>query len=192
MAQNLKELRFTFEFTRPTGGVAYTAQDGVNSSTSGTTVIAFVPVGAQDVKQKWLVAGGSYQIKTIKLSKSTSSTTNATFDMYLYTSGVTATQDNQPMSLAYANKHVRIGKTSFTMATADSTTSTCAEATNTDVNLTFIAIPPNAGILETWGGNTWQTSTDCTFYMQLVATAAYTPGSAEKFYGEATIFRIDE
>lgn len=192
MSQNIKERRFTFEFTRPTGGVPYTAQDGVNSSTSGTTVIAFVPIAPTDIKQKWLVAGGSYQIKTVKLTKSTSSTTNASFDMYFYTSGVTATQDNQPMVLSYANKHVRVGKTSFTLSTADSTTSTCAEATNTDVNLTFIAIPPNQSILETWGGNTWQTASDCTFYMQLVATAAYTPGSAEKFYGEVTLFRIDE
>lgn len=191
MAQNLKEKRFTMEFTRPTGGVAYTAQDGVFSASSGTTVLPLLPVKANDTKDGWLIPGGSYIIKQSKLSKSTASTTNASFDIYFYTSGVTATQDNQPMNLQYANKHVRIAKTSHTLATADSSTSSGAESTNTDVNLTFIAIPPNSSILATDPGYT-QTINDAALYAQIVATAAYTPGSAEKFFLEVILIRIDE
>src|SRR3990167_6889107 len=104
MAQNIKEKRFTMEFTRPTGGVPYTAQDGVFSASSCTT--------------------GS-------------------------------------------------------------------EATNTDVNLTFIAIPPNSSNLATDPGYT-QTANDAALYAQIVATAAYTPGSAEQFFLEVILIRIDE
>lgn len=191
MAQNIKEKRFTMEFTRPTGGVPYTAQDGVFSASSGTTALPMLPVQADDTKAQWLVADGSYQIKQVKMSKSTASVTNASFDVYFYTSGVTATQDNQPMDLKYADKHVRIGKTSLTMLTADSSTSTGSEATNTDVNLTFIAIPPNSSNLATDPGYT-QTANDAALYAQIVATAAYTPGSAEQFFLEVILIRIDE
>src|SRR3990167_3858556 len=191
MAQNIKEKRFTMEFTRPTGGVPYTAQDGVFSASSGTTALPMLPVQADDTKAQWLVADGSYQIKKVKMSKSTASVTNASFDVYFYTSGVTATQDNQPMDLKYADKHVRIGKTSLTMLTADSSTSTGSEATNTDVNLTFIAIPPNSSNLATDPGYT-QTANDAALYAQIVATAAYTPGSAEQFFLEVILIRIDE
>lgn len=191
MAQNIKEKRFTLEFTRPTGGVAYTAQDGVLSSSSGTTALPLLPVKADGTKGEWLVPGGSYQIKQVKLAKSTASVTNASFDVYFYTSGVTATQDNQPMNLQYANKHVRVGKVSLTAATADSSTSTGAEAVISDVNLTFITIPPNSSILATDAGYV-QTASDAALYAQIVATAAYTPGSAEKFFLEVIIIRIDE
>lgn len=191
MAQNLKEKRFTMEFTRPTGGVPYTAQDGVFSSSSGTTVLPLLPVQANDIKGQWLVSEGSYQIKQTKLSKSTASTTNASFDVYFYTSGITATQDNQPHNLKYSDKHVRIGKTSHTLTTADSSTSTGAESTNSDVNLSFIIIPPNSNILATDAGYT-QTVNNAALYAQIVATAAYTPGSAEKFFLEVILIRIDE
>lgn len=191
MSQNLKEKRFTLEFTRPTGGVAYAAQDAVYSASSGTTAPPLLPVKANDTKGQWLKPDGSYMIKQLKLSKSSNTTTNASFDVYLYTSGVTATQDNQVYNLKYSEKHVRIGKSSFTLVTGNSSSSTGAELTNTDVDLVFVAVPPDPNNLATNAGYV-QLANDCTIYAQIVATAAYTPASAEQFFLEAVIIRIDE
>lgn len=191
MAANIKERRFTLEITRPANGITYAAQDAVYTGTSGTIVSPLIPVLSNDIKGNWLVPGGSYQIKQSKLTKSTATTTNASFDVYFYTSGITATQDNQPMNLAYANKHVRIGKTAHTMLTGDSSTSTSSESVNTDVNLNFIALPPNSSNLSTAPGFI-QGADNASIYAQIVATAAYAPGSSEKFFLEVLIIGLDE
>lgn len=169
---NLIIKRFAAEFTRQAGTVTYTAQDVVGSVTSGTTIQPLIPLSAGDLSEQGLVAGGSYQIKNLKLSKSTKTTTNATFDCYLFSSGVYETyHDNQEFALTYADKHVRIGKVAFTLATAGTNNSDCAEYVATDVNLTFKANTTNP-------------------YFVLVATAAYAPGASEKFYIEAEIIKI--
>ena len=174
MAQNLKIKRFFSEFTRQADVTPYTAQDAVGSTSSGTTMSVLLPVHADDSLGTPIVVGGSYQIKSCKLCKSTNSTTNATFDVYLYTSGMSMTyQDNQEFGLLYANKHVRVGKVAFTLATAGTTNSTCAEQTVIDNNITFKAA-------------------STTLSYQIVATAAYTPGASEKFYFEVEVMRIDD
>lgn len=173
MGQNIKVKRFQFEFTRPANTTAYAVQDGVSDLITNATLITWRALdddgGSAD---NALVKGGSYQIKLLKLTKSTNSTTNASFDLYCYTSGVTATADNVEAGLFYGNKHVRIGKSSFTLSTAGTTQSDCAEAVNTDVNLTFKA-------------------RGTTFYSQIVAAAAYAPGNAEKFYGQAELIELN-
>lgn len=173
MAQNLKIKRLSVQFTRPSDTTAYTAQDGVSDSTTAPTILTFAATHADDTSGMSLQNGASYQIKSAKLTKSTNSTTNATFDLYVYTSGVTATNDNTEMGLLYINKHVRVGKIAFTLATSGTTNSTCAEQVVTDVNHTFKAIKT-------------------TIYGQLVATGAYTPGSAEIFFIELELLLINE
>lgn len=173
MAQNLKVKRLSVEFTRPADTTAYTAQDAVSNSTTAPTILTFVANHADDTAGTTLQNGASYQIKSATLTKSTNSTTNATFDLYVYTSGVTATNDNSEMGVLYINKHVRIGKIAFTLSTAGTTNSTCAEQVITDVNHTFKAIKN-------------------TIYGQLVATGAYTPGNAEKFFIELELLLINE
>lgn len=165
--------RFAAEFTRAAGTVTYAAQDVVGSVTSGTTALPLLSLSAGDLSEQSLVPGGSYQVKNLKLTKSTKTTTNASFDCYLFSSGVVETyHDNQEFGLKYENKHIRIGKVSFTLATAGTTNSDCAEYVATDVNLTFKANTANP-------------------YFILVATSAYAPGASEKFYLEAEIIKIN-
>lgn len=167
----LKIKRLTGEFTRQTDVTPYAAQDVVGSVSSGTTILTLTASSASGLAEEDLIPGASYQIKNVKVSKSTNTTTNATFDLYLFSSGVTSSQhDNQPYVLDYNNKHNRIGKTSLTMTTSGSS-STCAEAINSDVNLMFKA--NTAGISA-----------------RLVATAAYTPGASEKFYFEIEVIEM--
>lgn len=172
MAQNLKVRRFQFQFTRPNDTTAYAAQDSVSNSTTAPTIITWLPKSGDGLTQAGLKNGASYQIKSAKLTKSNSGTTNASFDLYFYTSGVTATNDNAANPILYSNKESRIGKVSFTLIT-EGTGSDCAEQVNTDVNHTFVA-------------------TNTTIYSKLLATAAYTPIAVENFYGEIELIEINE
>lgn len=175
---NLIIQRFTGEFTRQADITPYAANDVVSSTSSGTIITELRPCSSAGLAEPDLVAEGSYQLKNLKLTKSTSSTTNATFDVYLYSSGVNETyHDNQPFALTYANKHTRVGKVSFTMATGGST-SDCAESIANDVNFTFKA-------------NKSASTGRANLFYQIVATAAYTPGVSEKFYLEAEILKIN-
>ena len=174
MGQNLKVKRFFWEFTRPANTTAYTAQDSVSDSATVPTIRTFIERQNphKTTNDIGLAPGGSYMVKSVKLTKSTNATTNASFDVYLYTSGVTANNDNAEHGISYANKIYRIGKTNLTLAVSGTTQSDCAEKTETDVNHTFVAM-------------------DTTIYARLVATAAYTPGSAEKFYCEVELISLD-
>src|SRR3990167_1596427 len=175
MAQTLRLRRFFFEFTRPADTTAYTAQDSVSDSTTAPSIITWTerPNPTKTYNQLGLKAGASYQIKSVKLTKNNNTTTNASFDMYFFTSGVTNTNDNSEMGITYANKIYRTGKVAFTLAVAGTTESNCAEQVITDVNHVFVA-------------------TGTTFYSILVATAAYTPISGNIFYGEATLLEIEQ
>lgn len=173
MAQNLKIKRFTYEFTRPNDTTAYAAQDAVSDSTTAPSAFTLTSKLSDGTNpNENLVVGGTYQIKTVKLCKSSNGTTNASFDMYFYTSGVTNTNDNAAMVMTYANRQARIGKVSFTLSTAGSG-SDAAEQVVSDVNLTFRAIATAPTIV-------------------LVATAAYTPIARENFFIEAELLRIDD
>ena len=178
MGQNLKFKRFFIEFTRPADTTAYTAQDSVNNSTTAATILTLAerPDPTKTYNQSGLTIGGSYQIKSLKLAKSTSNTTNASFDLYMYTSGITSgtiNNDNSAAGLLYQDKIYLIGKPAFTLATTTAAESDSAFQVITDVNHSFVAVAS-------------------TFYTSLVATAAYTPGNAEKFYIEAILVRLDE
>lgn len=172
MGQNLKIKRFVYEFVRPNDASAYAAQDAVSDSTTAPATFTMTPKLSDGSALSGLVVGGTYQIKTAKLTASSNTTTNASFDLYLYTSGVTNTADNAAMAITYANRQARIGKASFTLSTAGSG-SDCAEQTITDVNLTFRAITNAITVI-------------------LVATAAYTPIARENFFIEVELFRIDD
>jgi hypothetical protein len=175
MAQTLRLKRFFFEFTRPSDTTAYAAQDSISDSTSAPSVITWTerPDPTKTYNQAGLRVGASYQIKSVKLTKNDNDTTNASFEMYFYTSGVTNTNDNSEYGITYADKVYRIGKTAFTLAAAGTTQSTANEQVVTDINHVFVAV-------------------GSTFFSTLVATAAYTPASGEKFYGEATLLMIEE
>jgi len=168
MAQNLKFIHLASEFTRPANTTAYGTNKVV--SDGATTTLNCIRVDGQSTYP--LTVGASYQVKSVALCVNSSGTTNASFDVYLYTSGVTAIADAGSFQLSYNNKHIRIGKTTVTLATAD-TNSVAAEGVNTDVNHVFKA----------------ETSTLSFF---VVTTAAYTPTSASKWFLEVELLRIDE
>lgn len=173
MAQNLKVKRLQGQFTRPADTTAYTAQDGVSNSTSAGTILTLSAVNPDWTTGLSLSLGGSYQVKNVKLTTNSKTTTNASFDVYLFSSGVTACNDNAEYGLDFNEKHVRIGKSSLTLLTAGGTNSTCKELVNTDVDLTFTALTGN-------------------LYAQIVATAAYTPASGEIFFLQVEVVRIDD
>ena len=174
MGQNLKLKRLFWEFTRPADTTAYTAQDSVSDSTTVPTIRTFVERQNphKTTNDIGLVMGGSYMVKSIQLTKSTNTTTNASFDVYFYTSGVTANNDNAEHGISYANKIYRIGKTNMTLATSGTNQSDCAEKIEQDVNITFLAL-------------------GTTIFARLVAAAAYTPASGEKFYCEVELICLD-
>lgn len=172
MSQNLKVIRLQGEFTRPDDGTAYAANDAVSNSTSAPTLLELRSVKPDGSSNKGLVAGGSYQVKSVKLTASSGTTTNASFDVYLFTSGITAINDNAAFTLLYADKHKRIGKSACTLVTAG-TGSDSAEIVNSAVDYTFNAIGDSV-------------------YCQVVATAAYVPTRLEKFFVQIEVIRIDD
>lgn len=167
MGQNLKLITLTAEITRPSNTTAYASNKVVSDGTL-TTLSVTNPSGSGGGV---LTGGASYQVKSVALYANSSGTTNASFDVYLYSSGVTAFSDQANHTLSYNDKNVRIGKTSLTFYTGD-TNSASAEAVNTDVDHVFKATGSN-------------------LYAIIVATAAYTPTSAEKFYLKVTLIDIN-
>ena len=154
----------TFEFSRPANTTAYGADEVVSD---GASIPVSFGTGANA-----LIVGAQYMIKSILLCSNSSGTTNASFDLYLYTSGVTsAVVDNAPFNVSFADRHARIGKTSFTLTNL-SGNSDSKEDVNIDINLPFIA-------------------TESKIYGVLVATSAYTPANAEKFYGKVEILVVN-
>lgn len=171
MGQNLKLITLTGEFTRPSNTTAYSNGKIVSDSTSAGTRLTLTPKNPDGSSSIGLVAGASYMVKSVELCKSTSGVTNASFDVYLYSSGVTAMNDNSNFTMDFGERQESIGKTSITMYTGD-TNSSSAEGVNVDVDHVFIA-------------------TGTGIDARIVATAAYSPGSAEKFYLKVTIINMD-
>lgn len=171
MAQNLKFIECMVEFSRPANTTAYAA----NKVVSDGATVAIPPLLPTGNSTYTLKNGASYQVKSVQLVSNSSGTTNATFDLYLYSSGVTAVADQGAFNPAYADKTTRIGKTTLSCYTGDTNT-TMKEAVNTDVNHVF-------------RGTTYTESNGLGFL--LVATAAYTPTSAEKFFLKVTLLNID-
>lgn len=167
MAQSIKNVIFNKSFTRPSDTTTYAAEDSVNATGGVVTPQTF------SVEDGVLVnLGSSYLIKTARLVTNSTTTTNASFRLYLYDTVPTAYVDNSPQPLVWADKDKRCGYIDFTLATGGSG-SDSAEATVTDVN---IAIRMQG----------------TTFYGILVAKAAYIPASAQQFYLEVIAHQIDQ
>lgn len=142
-------------FVRPADTTAYAALDAVTNSTSAPTILTFSSVARK--------AGGSGYITTARLQKSTVTTTNATFRLYLFNTAITSVNDNAAYTLLWANRASLVGQINFTLATAGSGSDTAA-ATETNINLAFECA-----------------AADTNLYGILMATAAYTPASQENF-----------
>lgn len=146
-------------FTRPANTTAYAANGAVSDSTTAATILTF--------SNSARISGGSGIILSARHVKSSATTTNATFRLYLYRATVSAVNDAAQFALLYANRTSRIGFVDFTHATAG-TGSDATESFVTFTNLGFVASATS-------------------LFGQLVATAAYVPASAEQHYLELLI-----
>lgn len=165
MGQNIKNAVLTASFTRRNDTTAYAAEDVINNSTSSPSLLTFT---SSDIS---LQGGQSFIAKTLRVITDSSTTTNASFRLYLLKSTQTAIADNSAQTLLYTNRSKRIGYIDFTL-TSGGTGSDCAEAMVTDVNIPFKL---SSGAI----------------YGYLVAKAAYTPTSGQNFTFELLAHAID-
>ena len=147
-----KVRRIETTFTRPADTTAYTAGDAVSNSTTAPTILSFANAASGNTN------GGV--ITAIMLSKSTATTANARFRLYLYAESVTAVNDNSAFSQTYANTQYLIGIQDFSLASTGANTAFATES--------GLYIP-------------YQMATQTSIFAHLVALEAYAPGSAEAF-----------
>jgi hypothetical protein len=151
----------TASFTRPADTTQYAASDAVTDSTSAPTVRTFSSCARKN-------AGSGYITKA-RLMKSTATTTNASFRLWVYNASPTAINDNAQFTLLWANRASRIGYVDFTLTT-EGTGSDSAGAVVADIRIPFVCAAGSKAL-----------------YGRLEAKAAYTPGSGESFFIELTL-----
>lgn len=148
-------------FTRPADTTAYASADVVaNSTTAGSvTPLTFVVGNPTN-------AGG--KIRRVRLSKSSTTTTNASFRLHLYSASPTLTNgDNGALSTNKAANY--LGALDITVGTAFSDGAQGIGVPNTGSEINF-------------GGH-------ATVYGILEARAAYGPASAEVFVADLEVER---
>jgi hypothetical protein len=148
------------EFTRPNDTTAYTAGDAVSTLAGAAMTFS----GASSL------AGTRGFIKLIKLIKSGSVTTSASFRLSLFTADPVATADNSPLANAWSQRTSFIG--SFTLSTM---TAEGGVATVSTWQQQTIPIP-----FDLAAGSK-------TLYGLLIAGAAYVPAANEEFRVELYI-----
>jgi hypothetical protein len=146
-------------FTRPADTTQYAANDAVTNSTSAPTILEF----ANSAR----TSGGSGLILSARHVKSSTTTTNANFRLYLYRATVSSVNDNAQFPLLWANRANRIGFVDFTHTT-QGTGSDSSSSLVTFINLPFVA-------------------TGTSLFGLLTVTAAYTPASGEQHYIELSV-----
>lgn len=153
----------TASFTRPADTTAYAAQDVVSNSTSVPSVLTFSNAAR--------VNGGTGLILSARHLKNSTTTTGATYRLHLYTAAPSAINDNNPFTLLYANRAIRIGFIDFNHQTGG-TGSDSTNALTTFVNLPFVCDAVSTSL-----------------FGILTVTSAYTPTSGEQHFIELQIAR---
>ena len=97
--------RVSVSFTRPADTTAYTAGDAMGNSTSSALIMDF----ANSAR----VSGGTGIITKARLVKSSNTTTNAAFRLWLFASSPTGANDNAAFALTYASASSRLGYIDF-------------------------------------------------------------------------------
>lgn len=156
------EIKLSANFTRPADTTAYAAGDLVaNSTTAGSvTPLAFTSAIR--------AAGDAIRIERVRLTKSTTSLTNATFRVHLFESSSTlSVGDNGAFNasgvLAVNNALAYVGSFAITVQNSGS-----------DGAIGF-------GVPLVGNGVTLQPGSGTTIYGLIEVTGAYTPGNAEVF-----------
>lgn len=152
----------TFEFTRPANTTAYAVGDSVSDSTSAPTVVTFTSVTR--------VNGGGGMLKKVRIVKSDSGVTNASFRLHFFVgaSPPSAINDNTAFALLYSNRNKRFGSVDLVMLSEGSGSDSAEDVVLPDIPFDVDASNNNV-------------------YAILTAQGAWTPTSAEKFFIEITV-----
>jgi hypothetical protein len=146
----------TSSFTRPADTTAYAAGDVVNNSTTAPTVLTMAGVGRRN--------GGSGEIVRISLTTNNATVTNGTFRVYIFNATHATQNDNAAWTALHANRAALVGYVDLAILSVDSASGTAAVSKDDDVRMPFVCA---AG--------------DDDLYVEVVATGAYTPASAQVF-----------
>lgn len=157
-----RTIRTSAVFTRPADTIAYTAGDGISNSTTAPTATEF-PFAAR-------IAGGSGLVIAGKLTKSSATTTNASFRLWLYSAAPTTPNDNAAFAINFSNRAIRLGYIDFSSMVAGGD---CAES---------FANPQQAQIA-------FKLAAGSSLYGILQAMGAYSPASLEQFYLDLSILQ---
>lgn len=152
-------------FNRPADTTAYASGDLVANSTTNTSVVAISFANAV------LAEGGCVRVERARLSKSGTSTTNASFRLHLYsaTPSTIANGDNAALLTARAGY---VG------------------ALDVTVDRAFSDGAHGAGVSLTGSPMTIAIASGTTLYGLLEARGAYTPASAETFTAVLEVYRF--
>jgi hypothetical protein len=149
----------TAEFTRTADSHTYAQYQVVGPAV--TAVLTFSNAAR--------VVGGSGYLVKLRLNKSTTTTANAIFRLYIYSTAPTAIADESAFTLLYANRSNRVTYVDiFSMNT---------EGTGSDSANAFVILPPTSFTCA---------AADRNLYGVLVAEGAYVAGNAETFSAELT------
>lgn len=160
---NNSEVRITASFTRPADTTAYAAGDMVANSTTAGSVIPLTFANAVRT------AGDCLRIERVRIEKSSTSLTNASFRLHLFEASPTPTVGdngvfNNAGALASNNVLNHAGTFPVTMSWSGS-----------DVAM-------GIGVPTTGAGATASPTSGTSLFGLLEVTAAYTPVSGEVFY----------
>lgn len=160
---NNSEVRISANFTRPADTTAYASGDLVaNSTTSGSVV----PLSFTNVVR---TAGDCVRIERVRIEKSGTSLTNASFRFHLFEASPTPTVGDNGV---------------FNNAGALATNNVLNHAGSFPVTMTWSGSDGamGIGVPTTGAGATASPTSGTTLYGLLEVTAAYTPASGEVFY----------
>lgn len=158
-------VRVSANFTRPADTTAYASGDTVANSTTAGSV---TPLTFSNVVR---TAGGGGMVRRVKLRKSGTSITNASFRLYLFSATQTsAAGDNAALSLPGIADYLGSFEIVMDRAFTDGACGIGIPAVGSEISLD---IP----------------STGTTIYGFLEARAAYAPGNAEVFTVELEILQ---
>jgi hypothetical protein len=148
--------------TRPANTTAYAAGDVVGTASTGVLTLN----GAAKSNS------GGGRILGVRLNKSGTTVTNATFTVHFYNTAPTAVADNAAWDSLYAEAEYYIGSTALTLMTAG----------GAGGGFTSLVVNPPL-----W----YQTASGSkALYAVITAAAAYTPASAETFKLSVTVEQV--
>jgi hypothetical protein len=150
--------QLTYSFTRPADTTAYASGDWMSASTSAGAVAQLASFG-----------NSRAQVVRVRVQKSTNNVTTATNSVVLFSADPGAVNDNVASALAYPQPHLQAIVASGTMAVPTGLAFAVAD------NVLSLTTPTNVPV----GAHRSLNGTG--LYAALIATAAYTPGSQEKF-----------